>query len=373
MPTSNLLAATDRLRNVIEAAKQAEPHEFEWYPYDSLTNVYHLDELLGTKFESLLQSGQSDGVLDIGCQDGDLSFLFESLGCKVTSVDHPITNHNGMAGVRALKRLLNSSIEIHEVDLDSPRSLPGERYGLTLFLGVLYHLKSPFYVLEQVAKHSKYCLLSTRIARCFPGGSPMPENVPLAYLLDSEELNDDNSNYWIFSDPGIQRLVKRTRWEILESLRVGDTKTSDPTSLEHDERVFFLLKSRYGLSPHALSNVELLEGWHWMEVDGWRWTKQRFSLRASFVPSHKRRRIILRLFVPPNLIKRLGPMTLCAAANGVELPPATFSSSGNYEFGRSFRAEGDQAEFTFTLDKAVPPEECDGRELGIIVASIELE
>jgi tRNA (mo5U34)-methyltransferase len=365
---SNVLAESHRLRNTISELKRHRTFDFEWYPHDSLSNVVHLEQLFGAKNEPLLAKGLSDGVLDIGSQDGELSFLFDSLGCKVTSIDHPATNHNGMQGMRTLKELLSSSINIYEVDLDSQFRLPDERYGLALFLGVLYHLKNPFYALEQVAKHSKYCLLSTRIARCFPDGSQMPPNSPLAYLLDVDELNHDNSNYWIFSDAGLRRLLKRTHWEVLESYSVGDTSTSDPTSLDHDERVFCLLKSHFGLS-----NVELMDGWHGVEVAGWRWTKQRFSVRIGFDARSNPDKIVLRLFIPPALLERLGPVKLSAMVDGRELQPATLNRAGNYEFARRFRAKGDHAVIAFSLDKALPPNIGDGRELGLVVASIDVE
>jgi tRNA (mo5U34)-methyltransferase len=365
---SRVLAAGNRLRNTISELKRHHTVDFEWYPHDSLSNVVHMERLFSVKYEPLLTNGRTDGVLDIGSQDGELSFLFESLGCRVTSVDQPATNHNGMRGMRALKELLNSSIDIHEVDLDSQFKLPDERYGLTLFLGVLYHLKNPFYVLERVAKHSKYCLLSTRIARCLPDGSRMPPNSPLGYLLDVDELNHDNTNYWIFSDAGLRRLLKRTQWELLESFSVGDTSTSDPTSLDRDERVFCLLKSHFGLA-----NVELMDGWHGVEVDGWRWTKQHFSVRVGFDAASNPNKIIVRLFVPPVLLEHLGPVKLSANVDGRELQPVTLDRAGNYEFARRFRAEGDHAVMTFSLDKALSPEDGDGRELGLVVASIDVE
>src|SRR5690606_4198047 len=121
---------------------------------------------------------------------GELSFLLEALGFHVTAIDHPSYNHNGMQGIRALRSALGSSIEIHEVDLDRQFTLPSASYDLILFLGVLYHLRNPFFVLEELAKRAHHCLLSTRIASHLPTGSPLEKEAPLAYLLDSGELND---------------------------------------------------------------------------------------------------------------------------------------------------------------------------------------
>ena len=81
---------------------------------------------------------------------------------------------------------------------------------MAVLLGVLYHLRNPFYALEELASRASYCLLSTRVARRFPDGSVMPGGVPLAYLLGERELNADETNYFIFSEPGLRTLLQRT-------------------------------------------------------------------------------------------------------------------------------------------------------------------
>ncbi len=266
-------------QRIVQVKKRFPEPGFEWYRYNSLTNLAHLKKLLGKSEDRVLESAKLGGVLDVGCGDGDLSFLFEAAGCRVDAVDHGVPNYNHMQGVRFLARELNSKVQIHEIDLDSQFSVPADRYGLTIFLGLLYHLKNPLFALEQIARHSDYCLLSTRIARRLPNGSPMPEGQPLAYLLDSQELNQDDSNYWIFSDSGLRRILKRAHWEIEEWMTTGDTKASDPVSLDHDERAFCLLRSH-----HSLSHAELLKGWHEAESSGWRCTERSFSARFRHAP-----------------------------------------------------------------------------------------
>src|SRR5262249_4740835 len=101
----DVLQAARRLKEIIEALKQQYIHDFEWYPHDTLSNVAHLERFSMAKQEPLLTSALLEGVVDIGSQDGEMSFLFESLGCHVIAVDNPATNHNGMLGIRALKQL----------------------------------------------------------------------------------------------------------------------------------------------------------------------------------------------------------------------------------------------------------------------------
>lgn len=149
----------------LDAVKaQINPATFGWYPYDSLGSFYTLDEILTGERRGLLDLIGGDPVLDAGCGDGDIAFFLESLGCRVHAIDNASTNFNGMRGVWSVKSVLNSGVEIHAVDIDSQFDLPGQRYGAAFFFGVLYHLKNPFYALEKLARHARYCFLTTRIA-----------------------------------------------------------------------------------------------------------------------------------------------------------------------------------------------------------------
>jgi ribosome recycling factor len=70
--------------------------------------------------------------------------------------------------IHALKEALASSVDIQTFDLDTQFALRRPVYGLVFLFGVLYHLRNPFYVLESLAHQSRYCLMSTRIARFAP-------------------------------------------------------------------------------------------------------------------------------------------------------------------------------------------------------------
>ena len=86
-------------------------------------------------------------------------------------------------------------------------------------------------------------MLSTRVAR-FAGPARTPiGDLPVAYLVAPAETNNDPTNYWMFSPAGLERIVHRAGWSILESMSVGDVEASDPSSPEHDERAFMLLRS----------------------------------------------------------------------------------------------------------------------------------
>jgi tRNA (mo5U34)-methyltransferase len=143
--------------------------------------------------------------------------------------------------LRTLAAALGSRIEIQDMDLDGRFELPGQ-YGLAVFLGTLYHLKNPFYVLETLSRQARFCFLSARVARQSPDVSVRFENIPIAYLLDPRECNADVTNYWIFSPPGLVRLAERTGWRVRASANSG-AAGSDPATAQGDERMFLLLES----------------------------------------------------------------------------------------------------------------------------------
>lgn len=215
--------------------------QFPWYPYGTLNNFIHLKSLLAKHPLSSLITGNH--VADIGAADGDLAFFIENFGYHVDVIDHAPTNFNGLRGAELLRKHLKSSIEIHDVDLDSYFSLPRKDYGLIFFLGILYHLKNPFYILESLSKITKNLLISTRIARFSTKGDFIAE-IPVAYLLGPAESNNDATNFWIFSETGLKRLFDRTGWDLVAYTSVGDTKKSNPASQDHDERAFAILRSR---------------------------------------------------------------------------------------------------------------------------------
>jgi tRNA (mo5U34)-methyltransferase len=363
---SVLVEQAKRFQGVLDAArKRVGPVNFEWYPYNSLSNVAHLERLLGGAHGYVLECARDGGILDLGCGDGDLAFFFESLGYQVTGVDYSPSNQNNLQGWKALHSELRSKVAIREMDVD--RGFPvEEKFGLTFCLGILYHLKNPFLVMENLAKHSRFCVLSTRIARRLPGGARLPEAQPLAYLLGDDELNRDDTNFWIFSEPALRRLLERTRWEVLEFFTTGDTAASDPVSPDHDERAFCLLKSHYGLA-----HLDLLDGWHQVEDSGWRWTERQFRARATSRVGVKHSRIAMRVFAPPLLIEKFGVISLSAKIDDTDVQPLVMREPGIYLFERKIPRPSEVTSVVFRLDNVLGSEEGYSRELGIIVASIE--
>jgi len=362
-----------RFKEQIEAVQsQLGQVAFGWYPNDSLGSFETFDTILSGKFRSLLDGPGNRCVLDIGSADGHLAFFLESLGFRVKAIDHPETNYNRMCGIRRLKEALHSRIEIISQDIDSQFELPEDQFDIVFFLGILYHLKNPYYVLDLLSRRARYCFLSTRVTRFTPGGMEI-RSTPLAYLVDSDELNLDATNFWIFSEAGLKRLLRRTGWEICNYGTTGDTQSSNPQTAENDERVFCLLRSRYLTDPGL--TVSLLDGWHGLEEGKWRWTERRFSAELT-VPDLASGAALLELrFVYPECAKpREGPLGLRATVDGNPLAEA-HSNSGENLYRATVPAACLQARtaiVSFELDQALPPDAIDLRERGIIVLNIGL-
>src|SRR5262249_47420616 len=139
----------------------------------------------------------------------------------------------------------------------------------------------------------------------------------------------------IFSHAGLKRLCERTFWKILDYASVGDTQLSTPVGEKRDERVFCVLESHYGLA-----NVELLQGWHETETGGTRWTMKQFSARINLALRAGPDRILMRVYVPEDLLARLGPRHLEIAIDGVPAAPAVFDRPGYHDIVRRFRSHG---------------------------------
>ena len=302
------------------------PRDFCWYPYDTFSVFPVLERLV---HEDLVALAGAAPVLDIGCGDGDLSFLFESLGCDVRAIENAATNYNHTRGFHALHAALHSSAVLQLADIDAGLDLGGRTFGLALCFGLLYHLKNPFGFLETLARHARHCLLSTLVTEA--------TSEPVAYLLDPEEANHDATNYWMFSVTGLRRLFERTGWELRDSLTVPG---------HGDQRAFCYLRSRL---PDPWPGVDLDGGWHAMEHGCWRWTERVFGVRLAHGG-----RLRLRFTAPVGIVPfrmRLGDVE------------REYRDAGE----QAFEADVRGGPLRFELDHALTPGGTDGRELGVQV------
>lgn len=249
MNMNRLVESLNAQAERLDTARSQIGDEIPWYPYNILGNLVHVDELLSGQNRDLERLAQGLPVADIGAADGDLAFVLEDVaGWDVDIVDTAATNMNGLQGARALRDHFRSRVQIYDIDLDRQFELPRERYGLVFLLGILYHLQNPYYAMRELASRSSYCVLSTKVARFAGPERTSIADLPVGYLVAPRETNNDPTNYWILSPAGLERLVERTGWRILDRANIGNTFDSDPSTPEHDERMFLLLASAHATS-----------------------------------------------------------------------------------------------------------------------------
>ena len=362
---AELAAAAEPFKKRLDRIKDANSAPgFCWYPYDTFAVLPVLNSMLRGERRDLLALAQAAPILDIGCGDGALSFFFESMGCLVKAIDYPGPNFNGTLGFDRLKCALASSVELDNYDVDTGLRLDGRTYGLALCLGVLYHLKNPLGFLETLSRHARYCLLSTRIAEVTVRGTPIREE-PVAFLLDTAEANHDATNYWIFSEGGLRRILSRTGWDICDYATTGTQTRSDPSRSDRDQRAFCMARSK---RPDPWSGVDLAGGWHELENDSWRWTARAFSVQLSRKP-FAGNALLFRFTAPAHVLEAVGPLSLHAIVCGVRLPATEYREPGECVYRQPLPeavAGESRLSIQFELDKAITFG-VDHRELGVQV------
>ena len=218
-------------------AIKGEETDVTWYPYNSIENLRVLSDILPPETKTQLVTGASRlRLLDIGAADGDVGFFFESRGADVDFLDNAPTNFNHCAGLERLRERLQSRARIMQQDVDLRFTLD-RTYDLAIALGILYHLRNPMAFLLTLALHAESVVLSTRVAQMTPDGTDISK-LPVAYLLGRREANDDPTNYWIFSPAGLERVLNRSGWNVLQMATFGCSERSDPVSAKRDQRIF---------------------------------------------------------------------------------------------------------------------------------------
>lgn len=330
-----------------EIRARVQPEPFRWYPFDTMANLTAIETLLPGGVEAFVTMARQEPVADIGSGDGDLAFLLESEGCDVTAFDWPGTNANQMAGIRLMKQELGSNLSIKEINVDDQFRLDGERYGMAVFLGLLYHLKNPWYPVEKLAVHSRRMLLSTRI---LPRGST---SEPLARLTREREFEDDPTNYWLFSESGLLRMLDRCGWDVLSHRIFGDGR---------DDRLFCLAESKIAKSRQT---IRLTGGWHEIENQAWRWSTGEFG--ATISGGAGARRLRLEFQVVPELLVQ-GPLTVSGELSARALPAQTITSPGKHVYECEIPPVVDDVSVAIRLSHTFREgDRADGRDLGVIV------
>jgi tRNA (mo5U34)-methyltransferase len=143
-------------------------------------------------------------VLDVGAANGYFSLEAVRRGAKrVVALDRPAwEEHGGFEGFELVRRYLAPSIEALKCDVMNLRSQPIGQFDCVLFLGVLYHLKHPLYVLESLFDLTReFLVLETHLDMTdFPR--------PAMAFYPGAELADDPTNWW---GPNVQCVIDMLR------------------------------------------------------------------------------------------------------------------------------------------------------------------
>ena len=122
---------------------------------------------------------------------------------------------------------------------------------------------------------------------------------------------------------------------------------------------------------------QLIGGFYKIEAKSWRWTGREFVVSLLSPPGSKQKgaKLSLHFFFPEDHVAKLGPITLTAEIDDYSLSPETYSKGGEHCYIREIPAQALKMSVIpviFSFDKAKPPNDVDGRELGAVVSLISL-
>ena len=143
-----------------------------------------------------------------------------------------------------------------------------------------------------------------------------------------------------------------------------------------DEAVMGLATVLNTADPRAAP--QLVRGFHPVEGNAWRWTAGQFAalLKPPAGAETKGATLVFRFAIPDVVIQQLRPLTLAVSVGGSALSPETYTTSGQQTYSRDVPAaalKGDSVLVEFSLDKHLPPQGLDQRELGVIASMIGFE
>jgi hypothetical protein len=123
------------------------------------------------------------------------------------------------------------------------------------------------------------------------------------------------------------------------------------------------------------ASKQLVVGFYPSE-NGYRWTGPTFTVALpADNPAHSAE-VTLSLFLPPNEIEQLGPVTITATGSEYQFGRATYDQAGAHDFTVQIPQGAlsctNVLPVTFTLDKYMHPSNGDSRELGVVVNRISL-
>jgi hypothetical protein len=157
----------------------------------------------------------------------------------------------------------------------------------------------------------------------------------------------------------------------------GCKRSSQPAESKAAAEAPASLSSAVGMGNPKLSR-QLLSGFHSIENGAWRWTMRKFEVELATPPNAAQKGAMLefQLSFPPVAVEKLKSQTVTASVGGTALAPETYSTPGVHTYRREIAPAllaGPSVKIAFELDKALPPDSADIRELGVVATSIALK
>jgi tRNA (mo5U34)-methyltransferase len=223
--------------SVSELEQHIAEHAFWWHSIDLgggiVTPGHKPASIMEQEVEALrLPDLHGKTVLDVGAWDGYFSFAAERLGARrVVALDYytwatdpaaivwsgskspkrssprrswdPV-NLPGKRGFDLARDALGSNVESVFGDLLTLDVATLGQFDVVLFLGVLYHTRYPGEMLERVAALTRETMILETESFTLAGY----ESLALGEFFETNELADNDSNWWSFTEPAIAGMCR---------------------------------------------------------------------------------------------------------------------------------------------------------------------
>jgi tRNA (mo5U34)-methyltransferase len=162
--------------------------------------VHSLDELQHNyRRFGLPEDLSGKGLLDLGCWDGFYAFESMRRGADVVAVDCWRPENFFIA-----RSILNAPVEFHELNVYEVTPERVGKFDITLFLGVLYHLRHPLLALERVCEVTReLAIIETHVIDNF-----LPIDQPVMEFYEMDQLGGQYDNWWGPNTDCVVRLVR---------------------------------------------------------------------------------------------------------------------------------------------------------------------
>lgn len=235
--------------------------EFWWHSIDLgqgvVTPGVKTPAIIARELESLhLPNLKGKTVLDVGAYDGYYSFASERLGAdRVVALDRFVWATDlpkAIAYWRECRELGVAPVQVEQTAMWQPERLPGKRafdtahaalcsrvevvvddfmtmdvaplgtFDVTLFMGVLYHMKDPLESLRRLAQVTGDLAVIETHAVAIPG----LEHLELCEFYSANQLNGDSSNWWGPNLQALRGMCRAAGFSRVEVVSTGNRSTA---------------------------------------------------------------------------------------------------------------------------------------------------